>query len=106
MPCANPHNVPPVVTDPPQEHECLIDFIAVSPEARGRGVGAKLMQWAEGTGAAILAETETAAVAAHGVDMTLWVRALARPGLADCLPPAFPALKASSAASAACACQA
>lgn len=56
-----------------QEHECLIDFIAVSPEARGKGVGAKLMHWAEEAGAAILAETETAAVAARGVEMTLWV---------------------------------
>ncbi len=58
---------------PLQEHECLIDFIAVSPEARGKGVGAKLMSWAEEAGAAILAETEAAAVAAHGVEMTLWV---------------------------------
>lgn len=56
-----------------QEHECLIDFIAVSPEARGKGVGAKLMRWAEDAGATILAETEAAAVAAHGVEMTLWV---------------------------------
>lgn len=56
-----------------QEHECLIDFIAVSPDARGKGVGALLMRWAEQTGAAILAETEADAVAAHGVDMSLWV---------------------------------
>jgi GNAT superfamily N-acetyltransferase len=61
-----------------QEHECLIDFIAVSPEARGRGVGAALMRWAEQTGASILAETEAAAVAAQGVDMTLWVGVLLR----------------------------
>lgn len=60
---------------PPQEHECLIDFIAVSPEARGRGVGARLMAWAESAGAAILADTEAEAVAAQGVDMTLWVAA-------------------------------
>lgn len=33
------------------------------------------MAWAEATGAAILAETEAAAVGAHGVDMTLWVAA-------------------------------
>jgi hypothetical protein len=57
------------------EHECLIDFIAVSPDARGKGVGALLMRWAEQTGAAILAETEADAVAANGVDMTLWVAA-------------------------------
>jgi GNAT superfamily N-acetyltransferase len=56
-----------------QEHECLIDFIAVSPDARGKGVGGKLMAWAEATGAAILAETETEAVVANGIDMTLWV---------------------------------
>ena len=36
------------------------------------------MQWAEQAGAAILAETETAAVAAQGVDMTLWVRLMGR----------------------------
>jgi GNAT superfamily N-acetyltransferase len=57
-----------------QDHECLIDFVAVSPEARGKGVGAKLMCWAEDAGTAILAETQGAAVAALGVDMTLWVR--------------------------------
>ena len=63
-----------VLEEPLLAHECLIDFIAVSPEARGRGVGAALMRWAERTGAAILAEVEAAAVAAHGgVDMTLWV---------------------------------
>ncbi|KAI3428581.1 hypothetical protein D9Q98_007403 [Chlorella vulgaris] len=57
------------------DYECLIDFIAVSPEARGKGVGAKLMCWAEDAGTAILAETQGAAVAALGVDMTLWVAA-------------------------------
>ena len=57
-----------------QEHECLVDFIAVSPEARGKGVGAKLMAWAEETGPRILAQMEAEAVAAHGVEMTLWVR--------------------------------
>lgn len=58
-----------------QEHECLIDFIAVSPDARGKGVGAKLMRWAEQAGSDILAETETAAMVEHGVEMTLWVAA-------------------------------
>jgi hypothetical protein len=37
-------------------------------------VGGKLMAWAEATGAAILAETESKAVVANGIDMTLWVR--------------------------------
>ena len=76
-----------------QEHECLIDFIAVSPDARGKGVGGKLMAWAEATGAAILAETETEAVVANGIDMTLWVSQwnkacpLARPPA--CLPASY-----------------
>lgn len=68
---SHPRSRPPPL---PQEHECLVDFIAVASEARGRGVGGRLMAWAEQTGAAILAQTEAAAVAARGVDMTLWVR--------------------------------
>lgn len=56
-----------------QPHECLIDFIAVSPEARGKGVGALLMKWAQETGTAILMQTEAEAVAAHGPLMSLWV---------------------------------
>ena len=83
LPALHAVSWPPPVPDLPhpcrpaplQEHECLIDFIAVSPDARGKGVGALLMAWAEQAGAAILAETETSAVAAHGVDMTLWVGA-------------------------------
>lgn len=56
-----------------QPHECLIDFIAVSPAARGKGVGALLMAWAQETGTAILLEREPEAVAAHGPLMILWV---------------------------------
>lgn len=76
-----------------QEHECLIDFIAVSPDARGKGVGALLMRWAEQTGAAILAETEADAVAANGVDMTLWVSRARAQGHVGCdVPLALPAV--------------
>lgn len=76
-----------------QEHECLIDFIAVSPDARGKGVGALLMRWAEQTGAAILAETEADAVAANGVDMTLWVSRAQAQGHVGCdVPLALPAV--------------
>lgn len=57
----------------PQAEECLIDFIAVSPEARGKGVGALLMAWAQETGARILQEREPEAVAVYGPLMTLWV---------------------------------
>jgi len=59
-----------------QPHECLVDFLAVSPEARGKGVGALLMQWAERTAAEILSQRVPAEVAAHGgLLMTLWVAA-------------------------------
>jgi len=56
-------------------HECLIDFIVVSPEARGKGVGTDLMRWAETRAAGILSQRAPAAIAAHGVQMTLWVAA-------------------------------
>ena len=56
-----------------QPNECLVEFVAVRPEARGRGVGGKLMRWAEATGAALLRQHAAEAVAARGVEMTLWV---------------------------------
>jgi GNAT superfamily N-acetyltransferase len=59
-----------------QPHECLVDFLAVSAEARGRGVGALLMRWAERTAVDLLAQHAPREVAAHhGVLMTLWVAA-------------------------------
>lgn len=65
-----------VLEEPLRPHECLIDFIAVAPEARGKGVGAKLMAWAEARGAALLTERAPADVAARGGPcMTLWVAA-------------------------------
>ena len=38
-----------IAVPPPhlQAHECLIEFIAVSPSARGKGVGTSLLAWAE-----------------------------------------------------------
>eukprot|EP00887_Chlorella_sp_A99_P004974 scaffold4.g4974.t1 len=65
-----------VLEEPLQPQECLIDFIAVAPEARGHGVGAALMAWAEATGAALLAARAPAALAAAGGPcMSLWVAA-------------------------------
>ncbi|GAB4814309.1 hypothetical protein N2152v2_001355 [Parachlorella kessleri] len=64
-----------ILEEPLKAHECLIDFIAVSPDARGKGVGAALMGWAQETGVRILGETEREAVAAHGPLMSLWVAA-------------------------------
>ena len=58
-----------------QPYECMVDFLAVSPAVRGRGVGAQLMQWAEATAGEILVERVPQAVAQHGVLMTLWVAA-------------------------------
>lgn len=62
-----------VLEEPLQPHEALIDFIAVSPEARGKGVGGMLLQWAEQRAAAILAERVPDSVSDHGVIMSLWV---------------------------------
>lgn len=65
-----------VLEEPLHPSECLIDFIAVAPEARGRGVGATLMAWAESAGSALLAARSPAAVAAAGGScISLWVAA-------------------------------
>ena len=75
-----PAALPQVLEEPLQDHECLIDFIAVSPEARGKGVGGLLMTWAQDTGAAILQKQWPEAVAAHGPLMSLWVSQPVRRG--------------------------
>lgn len=64
-----------VLEEPLEPHECLIDFLAVSAEARGKGVGAKLIHWAEQAATDILRRRVPEAVADHGVLMTLWVAA-------------------------------
>ncbi len=64
-----------VLEQPLRAHECLVDFLAVAPEARGSGVGAGLMAWAERAAAALLARHAPRAVAAHGMLMSLWVAA-------------------------------
>ena len=57
-----------VLMDALEPHEALIDFIAVAPEARLRGVGAALMRWAQGVAARAAAGSPHAA-------LVLWVRA-------------------------------
>lgn len=64
-----------VLEEPLQPHECLIDFLAVSIEARGKGVGGALMKWAEDTATEILSRRVPEAVKDHGVLMSLWVAA-------------------------------
>jgi ribosomal protein S18 acetylase RimI-like enzyme len=64
-----------VLEEPLEPHECLIDFLAVSSEARGKGVGGALMKWAENTAAEILSRRVPEAVKDHGVLMSLWVAA-------------------------------
>ncbi len=64
-----------VLEEPLEPHECLIDFLAVSCEARGKGVGGALMKWAEQTAVEILSRRVPEAVKDHGVVMGLWVAA-------------------------------
>ena len=64
-----------VLEEPLEPHECLIDFLAVSTEARGKGVGAALIRWAERSAAEILFRRVPEGVKDHGVLMTLWVAA-------------------------------
>ncbi|KAK9814413.1 hypothetical protein WJX72_005555 [[Myrmecia] bisecta] len=52
--------------------ECLIDFIAVSTHAQGKGVGKMLMKWAEDTATKLIAEREPHAAKA---ELYLWVAA-------------------------------
>lgn len=63
-----------VLEDPLTPHEVLIDFIAVTSEARGKGVGTKLLAWAEETAKQVLIERCPDDVQEHGVLMSLWVR--------------------------------
>lgn len=64
-----------VLEEPLQDHECLVDFLAVSAKARGRGVGRQLMRWAEAAATRILTSRMPLAVAQRGVTMVLWVAA-------------------------------
>ena len=64
-----------VLEEPLEPHECLIDFLAVSAEARGKGVGSALIRWAEQAATEILKRRVPEAVADHGVLMSLWVAA-------------------------------
>ena len=56
-----------VLVDALAPHECLVDFVAVAPENKGRGVGAALMRWAE-------AIAVSAAPGAQQSALVLWVR--------------------------------
>ena len=56
-----------VLVDALAPHECLVDFVAVAPENKGRGVGAALMRWAEAVAA-------SAAPGAQQSALVLWVR--------------------------------
>ncbi len=70
-----------VLEEPLHDNECLIDFLAVSAEARGKGVGRQLMKWAEAAAARILTARVPEAVASDGVLMTLWVAASNAPAV-------------------------
>lgn len=59
-----------VLVDALEPHEALIDFIAVAPEARLRGIGSALVRWAESVATQAAAGNPQAA-------LILWVRALA-----------------------------
>ena len=64
-----------VLEEPLKPHECLIDFLAVSVEARGKGVGGALIKWAEKTAIEILSRRLPKTIKDHGVLMSLWVAA-------------------------------
>lgn len=66
-----------VLVDALAPHEALIDFIAVAPEARMRGIGSALMRWAEGAAFQAAAGRPLAA-------LVLWVRALRSCAIAEC----------------------
>ena len=57
-----------VLVDALAPHEALIDFIAVAPEARLRGIGSALVRWAERVAIRAAAGNPQAA-------LVLWVRA-------------------------------
>ena len=63
-----------VLVDALAPHEALIDFIAVAPEARLRGIGSALVRWAESVAIRAAAGNPQAA-------LVLWVRA---PGSCAC----------------------
>ncbi len=58
-----------VLADALAPHEVLVDFVAVAPEARGRGMGAALMRWALGAAAA------AAVPGGQSRALVLWARA-------------------------------
>ncbi|KFM25073.1 37S ribosomal protein S28, mitochondrial [Auxenochlorella protothecoides] len=60
----------------PLDYECLVEFIAVTPTARGQGVGTALLRWAEEVAVAGLLQRWPLSVRAMGhITMTLWVAA-------------------------------
>lgn len=57
-----------------QDYECLVEFIAVSPQARGQGVGSALLRWAETFATrALLMRWPSTVAARSSIRMTLWV---------------------------------
>lgn len=59
-----------------KDYECLVEFIAVTPTARGQGVGTALLRWAEEVAVAGLLQRWPLSVRAMGhITMTLWVAA-------------------------------
>jgi GNAT superfamily N-acetyltransferase len=73
-----------VLADALAPHEVLVDFVAVAPEARGRGMGAALMRWALGAAAA------AAPPGGQPPALVLWARAHSRALTCGTLPVVAP----------------